>query len=81
MALWAGNFIVVKGAVDILPPVGFTFLRYVIASATVLALLRWRSGSISLPRERLPPDLHPGGRRLRVLPDPLVGRAPEHLRR
>ena len=50
MALWAGNFIVVKGAVDILPPVGFTFLRYVIASATVLGLLRWRSGSISLPR-------------------------------
>ena len=50
MALWAGNFIVVKGAVDILPPVGFTFLRYVIASTTVLALLRWRTGSVSLPR-------------------------------
>ena len=31
MALWAGNFIVVKGAVDILPPVGFTFLRYLVA--------------------------------------------------
>lgn len=50
MVLWAGNFIVVKGAVDILPPVGFTFLRYLVASATVLALLRWRTGSISLPR-------------------------------
>ena len=50
MALWAGNFIVVKGAVDILPPVGFTFLRYLVASATVLALLRWRTGSVSLPR-------------------------------
>ena len=50
MALWAGNFIVVKGAVDILPPVGFTFLRYLVASTTVLALLRWRTGSISLPR-------------------------------
>ena len=50
MVLWAGNFIVVKGAVDILPPVGFTFLRYIIASTTVLALLRWRTGSVSLPR-------------------------------
>ena len=50
MALWAGNFIVVKGAVELLPPVGFTFLRYVVASTTVLLLLRWRTGSISLPR-------------------------------
>lgn len=50
MALWAGNFIVVKGAVEILPPVGFTFLRYLVASTTVLLLLRWRTGSISLPR-------------------------------
>jgi drug/metabolite transporter (DMT)-like permease len=53
MALWAGNFIVVKGAVEILPPVGFTFLRYLVASMTVLLLLRWRTGSISLPRSDL----------------------------
>ena len=32
MVFWAGNFIVVKGAVGILPPVGFTFLRYLLAS-------------------------------------------------
>ena len=50
MALWAGNFIVVKGVVELLPPVGFTFLRYAVASTTVLLLLRWRTGSISLPR-------------------------------
>ncbi len=50
MALWAGNFIVVKGAVAVLPPVGFTFLRYIVASVTVLLLLRWRDGDISLPR-------------------------------
>lgn len=50
MVLWAGNFIVVKGAVEILPPVGFTFLRYLVASATVLALLRWRTGGFELPR-------------------------------
>ena len=28
MVFWAGNFIVVKGALGVLPPVGFTFLRY-----------------------------------------------------
>lgn len=50
MVFWAANFIVVKSAVAILPPVGFTFLRFVIASATLMALLRWREGSIGLPR-------------------------------
>jgi drug/metabolite transporter (DMT)-like permease len=49
MVFWAGNFIVVKGAIGILPPVGFTFLRYVLASVTLLALLRWRTGAIRLP--------------------------------
>ncbi len=49
MAFWAGNFIVVKGAIGILPPVGFTFLRYALASLTLLGLLRWRQGTIRLP--------------------------------
>jgi drug/metabolite transporter (DMT)-like permease len=50
MVLWAFNFIVVKTAVAVLPPVGFTFLRFAIASTTLLLLLRWREGSIGLPR-------------------------------
>jgi drug/metabolite transporter (DMT)-like permease len=50
MVFWAGNFIVVKGAVELLPPVGFTFLRYCIASITLLILLLWREGAIRLPR-------------------------------
>jgi drug/metabolite transporter (DMT)-like permease len=50
MFFWAGNFIVVKGAIGILPPVGFTFLRYCIAATTLLVLLRWREGAIRLPR-------------------------------
>jgi drug/metabolite transporter (DMT)-like permease len=50
MIFWAGNFIVVKGAIGILPPVGFTFLRYTLAAVTLLALLRWREGAIRLPR-------------------------------
>lgn len=53
MVLWGGNFIVVKSAVAVLPPVGFTFLRFVLASVTLLALLRWREGSIGLPRRDL----------------------------
>lgn len=50
MVLWAGNFIVVKGAVGIVPPIAFTFLRYVLASATLLVLLRLREGALRLPR-------------------------------
>jgi drug/metabolite transporter (DMT)-like permease len=48
--LWGGNFIVVKGAVGIVPPVAFTFVRFAIAAVTLLVLLRWREGSIGLPR-------------------------------
>jgi drug/metabolite transporter (DMT)-like permease len=53
MVLWGGNFIVVKTAVAQLPPVGFTFLRFALASVTLLALLRWREGSVGLPRRDL----------------------------
>jgi drug/metabolite transporter (DMT)-like permease len=53
MVLWAANFIVVKSAVAVLPPVGFTFLRFAIASTTLLVLLRWREGSIGLPQRDL----------------------------
>jgi drug/metabolite transporter (DMT)-like permease len=53
MVLWAANFIVVKSALAVLPPVGFTFLRFAIASITLFALLRWREGSIGLPRRDL----------------------------
>ncbi len=50
MFLWAGNFIVVKSAVAVLPPIGFTFLRFLLASITLLVLLRWREGTIGMPR-------------------------------
>ncbi|HEU4919140.1 MAG TPA: DMT family transporter [Candidatus Limnocylindrales bacterium] len=53
MVLWGGNFIVVKSAVAQLPPVGFTFLRFVLAALTLLVLLRWREGTIRLPRRDL----------------------------
>jgi drug/metabolite transporter (DMT)-like permease len=50
MVIWAGNFIVVKDVVGHMPPIGFTFLRYSLASLTLLAILRWYEGSIGLPR-------------------------------
>jgi drug/metabolite transporter (DMT)-like permease len=50
MVFWAGNFIVVKGAIGIVPPIAFTFLRYVLAAVTLLVLLRWREGAFRLPR-------------------------------
>ena len=53
MILWAANFIVVKSALAVLPPVGFTFLRFVLASITLFVLLRWREGSVGLPRRDL----------------------------
>jgi drug/metabolite transporter (DMT)-like permease len=55
MFLWGGNFIVVKSAVAVLPPIGFTFLRFVLASVTLMLLLRWREGSAGLPRRDLVP--------------------------
>jgi drug/metabolite transporter (DMT)-like permease len=50
MAFWAANFIVVKAANEQIPPVTFAFLRFAIAATTLLVLLRWREGSLGLPR-------------------------------
>jgi drug/metabolite transporter (DMT)-like permease len=55
MAFWAGNFIVVKSAITVLPPVVFTSIRYAVAALTLLALLRWREGDIRLPRRDIVP--------------------------
>lgn len=50
MVIWAANFIVVKDAIATLPPVGFTMLRYGLASIALIVILRWYEGSVSLPR-------------------------------
>jgi drug/metabolite transporter (DMT)-like permease len=55
MVFWAGNFIVVKGALEVLPPIGFSLLRFALASTILLALLRWREGTLRItPRELAP---------------------------
>jgi drug/metabolite transporter (DMT)-like permease len=50
MAVWALNFIVVKGVVAVMPPVAFTFLRYALAALALFVILRWQEGEIRLPR-------------------------------
>jgi drug/metabolite transporter (DMT)-like permease len=55
MILWAANFIVVKTAIAVIPPIGFAFIRFGLASLTLLALLRWREGSVGLPRHDIVP--------------------------
>ncbi len=50
MVVWAANFIVVKDVLQIMPPIGFTFARYLLASITLLLILRRAEGGIRLPR-------------------------------
>ncbi len=57
MAFWAANFIVVKAANEQIPPVTFAFLRFGIAALTLLMALRWREGSLGLPRRDVLPVL------------------------
>lgn len=53
MVFWAGNFVVVKSALSELPPVAFTTIRFLLGSAVLLVICRWREGSVSLPRRDL----------------------------
>ncbi len=51
MVAWAANFVIVKSAVASAPPIGFAFIRFLLAGLVLLAILRWREGSAGLPRE------------------------------
>ena len=55
MVIWAGNFIVVKSTIPILSPIGYAFLRFAIAGLVLLALCRWREGSVTVPRADIVP--------------------------
>lgn len=55
MVVWAANFVLVKDAIRTVPPVGFAFTRFVLAGLVLLAILRWREGSIGLPRATVVP--------------------------
>ncbi|MEO8207915.1 MAG: DMT family transporter [Chloroflexota bacterium] len=52
---WAANFIVVKAANREIPPIAFAYLRFTLAAVLLLAVLRWREGSIRMPlRDAMP---------------------------
>lgn len=53
MAIWALNFIVVKTAIEVLPPVAFSFVRFTLAAIFLLTVARLREGGIGLPRRDL----------------------------
>ena len=57
MVFWAANFIVVKAANEQIPPATFALLRFAIAALTLLIVLRWREGSLRLPRGDIVPVL------------------------
>ena len=50
MVAWAANFVVVKSAIASAPPIGFAFIRFLLAGLVLLAILRWREGSVAIPR-------------------------------
>lgn len=57
VVFWAANFIVVKAANEQIPPIAFALLRFGIAAGALLIALRWREGSLSLPRRDVIPVL------------------------
>ena len=52
---WAANFIVVKAANREIPPIAFAFIRFSFSAMLLLALLRWREGSITMPIRQVAP--------------------------
>lgn len=57
VAAWAANFIVVKAANREIPPIAFAFIRFSAAALVLLVVLRWREGTIRMPRRQLAPIL------------------------
>ena len=48
--IWGANFSVVKASFAQIPPLAFTSLRFLIGSAILMLILRWREGSVPLAR-------------------------------
>jgi drug/metabolite transporter (DMT)-like permease len=55
MVAWAANFVVIKTAIATAPPIGFAFVRFLLAGLVLLAILRWREGSVLLTRDAVVP--------------------------
>lgn len=48
--IWGANFAVIKTALLQLAPLPFTAIRYLLATLLLMALLRWREGTLAFPR-------------------------------
>ena len=55
MTLWGGNFVVSKGATDLLAPMAYNALRFTAATVALLAVLRFRKIDLRLPRREWRP--------------------------
>jgi drug/metabolite transporter (DMT)-like permease len=53
--------VIIKGAIATAPPIGFAFIRFLLAGLVLLAILRWREGSAGLPRAFVVPLAILGG--------------------
>jgi drug/metabolite transporter (DMT)-like permease len=50
MLTWGANVVAVKAAIADVPPIVFANIRFGLAFLVLLAVLRWREGSVTLPR-------------------------------
>jgi len=57
MLTWGANVVAVKAALSDVPPILFAFLRFGTAFLVLLVVLRWREGSVGLPRRDVLPLL------------------------
>jgi drug/metabolite transporter (DMT)-like permease len=57
MLTWGANVVAVKSILQDLPPILFAFLRFGTAFLVLLVVLRWREGSVGLPRADVLPLL------------------------
>jgi drug/metabolite transporter (DMT)-like permease len=57
MLTWGANVVAVKAVLADMPPILFAFVRFGTAFLVLLAVLRWREGSVGLPRRDILPLL------------------------
>ena len=55
MLAWGANVVAVKAVIADVPPILFAFTRFGTAFLVLLAVLRWREGSVGLPRRDVLP--------------------------
>ena len=55
MFTWGANVVAVKAIIADVPPLLFAFCRFGLAFLVLLAVLKWREGSVGLPRRDVVP--------------------------